>query len=487
MNRRCLAVLPLSWLTWSAAVAQLPDRIGAAGNGVVVITYATRPSVCGDGYTIIVDDVESSSGSLVFSLEGISTGAWRGGGSCESGPARVYLTLRDHRVVAVRPTVGGGAGPAAARDLGTVAAADAAAFLLGVAGRGDEAIGRHAMLAAAIADSVRVAPRLAAMARDRELRPATREGALRWLARTAERDAYGAEAERVVRAIALDSTDVVSVRDRAIRATRREPAGESFLRELYGRVTESTLRDRIIRVLGESPTAATVAWLEALILNDNETVAARDRALRVLGDELSEPERVRMLYPRLRHDALKERAVRLVGAAGDAASERWLRALVEDAAEPVTARNRAIRVLAELGDYAHLRAAFARISESLLRERIITTVAEAGGAENTQFLRRVVATALEPVHLRERALRALAHSGLAATELIALYDSLPDRTLRARTINLLAERGGEAAFEKLGRIARDDPNPDLRRQAARRLAQSRDPRAQAFFERTLKN
>jgi hypothetical protein len=194
-----------------------------------------------------------------------------------------------------------------------------------------------------------------------------------------------------------------------------------------------------------------------------------------------------MLYPRLRHDALKERAVRLVGAAGDAASERWLRALVEDAAEPVTARNRAIRVLAELGDYAHLRAAFARISESLLRERIITTVAEAGGAENTQFLRRVVATALEPVHLRERALRALAHSGLAATELIALYDSLPDRTLRARTINLLAERGGEAAFEKLGRIARDDPNPDLRRQAARRLAQSRDPRAQAFFERTLKN
>jgi HEAT repeat protein len=123
----------------------------------------------------------------------------------------------------------------------------------------------------------------------------------------------------------------------------------------------------------------------------------------------------------------------------------------------------------------------------LLRERIITTVAEAGGAENTQFLRRVVATALEPVHLRERALRALAHSGLAATELIALYDSLPDRTLRARTINLLAERGGEAAFEKLGRIARDDPNPDLRRQAARRLAQSRDPRAQAFFERTLKN
>jgi hypothetical protein len=92
---------------------------------------------------------------------------------------------------------------------------------------------------------------------------------------------------------------VVSVRDRAIRATRREPAGESFLRELYGRVTESTLRDRIIRVLGESPTAATVAWLEALILNDNETVAARDRALRVLGDELSEPERVRMLYPRL--------------------------------------------------------------------------------------------------------------------------------------------------------------------------------------------
>jgi hypothetical protein len=193
------------------------------------------------------------------------------------------------------------------------------------------------------------------------------------------------------------------------------------------------------------------------------------------------------LYPRLEQAALKDRAVRLAGAAGDATSERWLRGLVEDAREPAAARDRAIRLLAEQGDYAALRAAYARLGETALKDRILRVLAETGGADNLQFVRRVVVNGAEASTLRERALRVLVQMGMTTTELAALYDSLADRQLKGRAINLLAERGGDAALDKLARIAREDPDLDLRRQAVRRLAQSGDPRAQSFFERTLRD
>lgn len=491
MPRCPLLLLPLVLATPLGAQA-LPQSVAAIGSGVVTFAYPTRPEVCGDGYVIVMDDPESPAGQLVYAADGsLYTGSWSPLGMtrrCDPGPARVRISVRERRVTAVRPMVGGAATPSSAdRDLGTVAAADAVAFLLDVAAVADESVGRHALLAAAIADSSRLAPRLTTMARDKALRPAVREEALRWLGRTALRDGYEAEAERSVQTIAADSGDVIAVRDRAIRLIRGTTASEAFLRSLYSRLSEPALRDRVIRVLGSTPSPTTVAWIEALVLNDNETVALRERALRVLGDEVGDPDRVRAVYGRLRHDALKDRAVRIIGAAGDAASERWLLALAQDSKEPLPARDRAIRLLAEQGNYAQLRELYGRIQESALKDRVIRVTAEAGGNDNLRFLRGIVASGTENSAARDRALRTLAQSGLTTADLAALYDSLADHTLRTRVIALLAERGGDAAFDKLARIAREDADPDLRRQAARRLAQSGDPRAQAFFERTLKN
>jgi transposase-like protein len=489
MTRPATMLLPVI-LALPLGAQSLSQRVEAAGNGTVTLTYATRTGVCGDGYVIAMDS-ESPEGQLVYTSDGsMHTGTWNGmtfGRRCEAGPARVRLTVRDRRVIALRPTVGSTTGSSPDRDLGTVSTVDAVNYLLDVGATGDESVTRHAFLAAAIADSAPVAPRLALQSRDRALRSAVREEALRWLARTASRDGYATEAERAIQGIARDSTDVVSVRDRAIRALRYSPGSDAFLRGLYGRLSEPALRDRVLRVVGEEPTTTTLNWIESVAVDENETVALRDRALRVLAEEHGDPARIRGLYPRLQHDALKDRAVRLVGAAGDAASEKWLLALAQDVKEPLPARERAIRMLAESGNYSQLRDLYGRTSETQLKDRIIRLVAEAGGTDNMRFVRGIVTSASESSAARERALRMLAQSGLTTSELAALYDALPDRTLRARLIQLLAERGGDPAIDKLVQIAREDTDTDLRRQAAKRLAQSGDPRAQAFFERTLKN
>ena len=486
---RPVPLLLLSTILAAPARAQsLPQRAAAVRNGTALFAYPTRSGVCGNGLAIVVDDPESPDGQLIYSGNEMHTG-WTMSltGGCDSGPASVRLTLRDARVVSLRTMVGGDEPRTADQDFGRHTGADAAAYLLDVAQEADEEVARHAMFAAMIADSAQIAQRLAGVSRDRSLRPGVRQAALRWLGRTAARDGYAAEATRVMQGIAGDSTDVTAVRDRAIREVGRTAGGDVFLRDLYFKVSEPALRDRTIRVLGEEPTSATLTWIENIALNENETVALRDRALRMVAEAHQDAARVRTLYPRLQHEALKDRAVRLVGAQGDAASERWLLTLAQNAAEPQAVRDRAIRMLAESGNYVQLRDLYGRVQDNALKDRIIRVLGEAGGSDNVRFVRGIVASASESTAARERALKVLAHSGMSGADLAALYDSLADRTLRSRLIQTLAERGGEPAIDKLAKIARDDPDSELRRQATRRLAQSGDPRAQAYFERTLKN
>ncbi len=489
MPRRPFILLALI-LTAPLGAQTLSQRVAAVRDGTAMFAYPVRAGVCGDGRVIVMDDPESPNGRLVYSGNEMHVGAWRHthlGRPCDGGPARVRLTVREGRVTALRPMVGGGETMTADRDLGALSGVDAAAYFLDVAASADEELVRHAMFAAVIADSARIAPRLTTMSRDRSLHPSVRQAALRWLGRTATRDGYAAEATRAMQVIAADSTDAIAVRDRAIRGLGPTAGGDAFLRELYFRVTEPALRDRVIRVVGEQPTSASLTWIENIALNGNEPVALRDRALRVIAEEHRDPSRVRALYPRLNHDALKERAVKLAGAAGDAASERWLLTLAQDAKEPIAVRERAIRLLAESGNYAQLRELYGRVQEGQLKDRIIRVVGEAGGSDNVRFVRGIATSATESIATRERALKVLAQSGLTTDDLAALYDSLSHRTLRSRLIQQLAERGGDAAVDKLVRIAGEDPDSELRRQAARRLAQSGDPRAQAYFERTLKN
>jgi HEAT repeat protein len=451
----------------------LARRITSAPDGLVKMRYAARPGICGDGRTFIADNTNGSRGYDVWFSEGMNFTNASGNfaSNCAEGPVRLMLVVRDHRVIAVQPFVGPSS-PATERpgmDLGVVSTADVSRYLLDFAATGREDESRNAMLAASIADSVRIAGRLASMARNKSLLTNVRESALKWVGRVGRRE-NDTDAMRVARTIAEDRDDEVSVRERAIRVIGDGENDATYLRALYPRLDEQSLRERVVRVVGENGTRTDMDWIRGIATNKTERVSIRERAVRVLADA-GDSRSLRQLYDQLDDPTLRERVIRVMADVGDGESKRWLREIVERSSESSAVRERAIRSLADAGDISYLESAYKSLGDEGLRERVIRSVADAGGADAMAWLRAIVRDTREQSSLRERAVRSMADGGAPTSELVSLYDSVSDRVVRDRLVNLLADRGDKTARDKLRSIATDDPDEDLRRRATRKLSE----------------
>ncbi|MEP6691970.1 MAG: hypothetical protein ABJD07_12500, partial [Gemmatimonadaceae bacterium] len=311
-------------------------------------------------------------------------------------------------------------------------------------------------------------PKLTAIAREREVLTAVRERALHWLAVSGERD-DDKQVDQTVRAIATDDGDARSIRERAIRELRHTPENDAWLRSLYAKLGDQSLKERVIRTLGESAGAAIAQRIERLALDEREPMALRERAIRMIGEEIGRPGELRQLYDKVTAPALRERILKLAGESGDAASMQWLHSIAENASEPESVRDRAIRILGDAGETTYLRSLYSRLSEVSLRDRVLRAVADGESAGATKWLRTIVADEKEDSRLRDRAVRSLADAGAASAELAAIYDAVGDRAVRERLIALLADRGDQAAVDKLGSIAKSDADVDLRRRAQKKL------------------
>jgi hypothetical protein len=163
----------------------IAQQVARAGDAVVRFEYAVREGVCGDGrgsVTILRRDGPSRHG-MVVDGPGESWAA----GRCEPGPGRVTLTVRGGAPRSVRFAVGPVRPPSArvdvaerTVDLGPVPAHAAAAYLLDLAARPDAPAPSRAVLAAAVADSAVVWPRLLGLARDSRPSAAARREATFW-------------------------------------------------------------------------------------------------------------------------------------------------------------------------------------------------------------------------------------------------------------------------------------------------------------------
>ena len=173
--RLSLRVFPIALLAAPSLSAQtLAQRIAAVHDGAAVFSYASRPEVCGDG------DRMTGIGTSYRSF--YDEGSRR---ACVHGPVQVRVTLDGGSVRRIESWIGE---PRArdGRDLGTVAAAEAARYLLEVATRTDGSRGARAVSAAVYADSTVVWPTLLRLARDSMPgRQPVRKEATFWLSRFA--------------------------------------------------------------------------------------------------------------------------------------------------------------------------------------------------------------------------------------------------------------------------------------------------------------
>jgi hypothetical protein len=236
----------------------------------------------------------------------------------------------------------------AATDLGTVPAAQAAAWLLDLAqNSSNDRLQAVAFVAANSADSARIAERLFSLAGDKRFARDVRSRSLRWLAEAARRENRSDEAERVQRAIIRDAGDAATVRERAIRELEPTEANEAFLRETYRDVSVMVLKERIIRTLAASGDSTSARWLREIAVSSEEPLEARDRALRVLAEQGAPSAELVSLYERVQGPSLRQRVVKVLVERGDDVAIEKLMQIADRDPDPAQ-RRYVLRRLSEM-------------------------------------------------------------------------------------------------------------------------------------------
>jgi hypothetical protein len=263
-------VLAYALVAGPAAAQRLGARVAAAPDGIVRLSFAARPGVCGDGHNVI--SLECAGGKC-----GRGRGAhtitfdWGVHGDeveydCEPGPVRVSLTIRSGRVQSLRTYVGGrwvtAPREAAVTDLGAAPAREAVDFLLELATREDTRAGEEAILPATLADSVTVWPILLKLARDERAPGGTRRQAVFWLGQAAGDAATHGLTDLV------DDADVDrEVKEQAVFALSQQPreAGVPALIRIARTHPEPGVRRKALFWLGQSGDPRALALFEELL------------------------------------------------------------------------------------------------------------------------------------------------------------------------------------------------------------------------------
>jgi hypothetical protein len=174
MRYRVVVFVAAAWISSRALSAQsIASRVDGVRDGVVMMRFAARPGVCGDGNGSTWTNQRSPR---------VSSGDFR---VCMNGPIRVSLGRADNATVSVRVFVGGAWRPSATEtDLGVVPSAEAARYLIGLARDIGGRSGSDAVSAAALADSANIGAELSQLVRDGDAALDTRRQALYWLGET---------------------------------------------------------------------------------------------------------------------------------------------------------------------------------------------------------------------------------------------------------------------------------------------------------------
>lgn len=409
---RATAGLALLVIAAGTASAQtLERRVAGAPDGNVTFYFASRADVCGDGRNYIRAD-DMWMGSFNNGVRATE---------CQRGPIRVLLVRDGREVLRISAFAGPVAEEPGATNLGAVAAADAAAWLLGIAGRIDGRPGRDAIMPAALADSALVTRELLAIARNADRSRELRRSALSWVVRRrGERGELTAdEVSRTLVTIARDETEVRTVRDQALSSLARLESQSSL--------------DALVSMT----TGTTEAWLA-------------------------------------------RRAVEMMANSGDPRAHDHLRTAADRVDLTEEARVAAINGLA--GSYAtsrdaeYLRTLYTRVTSDRLRTAIMSGIATIGGKTSRDWIIGIARDNNAQITQRKRAVALADRLGLSATELSSMYDAIEDSEVRASLIAQLATNGTRVATDKLVLIAKNDPLISNRRRAIQALGKFDDPR-----------
>jgi len=402
----------------------LAARIRATPAPRIQFEFAGRAGVCGDGQAFLSTGGSSYHGQVNI-INGVTTEP------CTAGPVRVVIDRADGVVTNIETVAGPLHTAEGATDLGTVPGREASDYLMSIATGTDGRASRQAILPAAIAEGVDISPALTTIARDQNRPLDTRRSALSWLARDdADSGARTQQTSDLLLHIARDDNETQSLRRSALN--------------MLGRVGHGSGIPALVQIASGDPAAWTT--VESL------------RALAQSGD----PRARDFLRKQIRRTDLPDATMAAVvrGISGSEATGQ---------------------------DIELLRTTFASVTGERTRSTIMEAIAQRGTASDTQWLLRIARDAQQPAATRRRALSLAARSTNGSSQMLALYDTMDDATLKEALIRIYAQSNDRASLDKLISIAKNDTNYMLRRRAIASLSTTQDPRArQALLEITTR-
>jgi HEAT repeat protein len=166
-----------------------------------------------------------------------------------------------------------------------------------------------------------------------------------------------------------------------------------------------------------------------------------------------------------------------------------LRAFAERADAPTELRGKAIFWMGQQhneDNAAYLRGLYAKLTDEELKNKVIFSLSQMGGAENMRWLMTIVMDEHEDIEMRKKALFWTGQSHESdLTQLTGLYDRMQNEEMKNQLIFVFSQRHEPAALDKLMDIARRETNRELRKKALFWVGQSHDPRAARFLEEII--
>ncbi|MBM4193825.1 MAG: HEAT repeat domain-containing protein [Gemmatimonadetes bacterium] len=158
-----------------------------------------------------------------------------------------------------------------------------------------------------------------------------------------------------------------------------------------------------------------------------------------------------------------------------------IKAIVEKSDAPESLRITALDALkpdqATQEDVAWLQGLYGKIESARIRSRIISAMSRIGGTQNERWFTTLVNNENEPIEVRVEAMRRIGQAADIAA-LNRLYDQTGQRQMRSEIIRQLGSRKEPETVDKLGDIAKNGTDPELRRRAIEALSSKKDdPRA----------
>jgi HEAT repeat protein len=241
----------------------LDRRIAAAPDGIVRLTFAARPNVCGNGRgSVSMDCDDGNCGRYTVNVGNRDRSEVEY--DCDPGPVRVSLHVSGGHVTSLRTYVGGRWRTATdgVTDLGTVGAREAAAYFLALVTKESGAGAENAVFPAILADSVTVWPDLLRIARDGRVSRDARRQTVFWLGQAA-----GEAATRGLTDLVDDRSTDRDVREQAVFALSQRPHDEGVpaLIRIAKENPDPELRKKAIFWLGQSDDPRALALFEELL------------------------------------------------------------------------------------------------------------------------------------------------------------------------------------------------------------------------------